>query len=44
MWSNCERISMLLINQDDDRTLLAHVRTLYSTCHKFNESFVCVCV
>ena len=25
-----------------DRTLLAHVRTMYSTCHKLNESFVCV--
>ena len=25
-----------------DRTLLTHVRSLYSTCHKFNESFVCV--
>ena len=25
-----------------DRTLLAHVHTLCSTCHKLNESFVCV--
>ena len=25
-----------------DRTLLAHVRTMYSTGHKLNESFVCV--
>ena len=25
-----------------NRTLLAHVRTLYSTCHKLNENFVCV--
>ena len=25
-----------------DRTLLAHVRTLCLTCHKLNESFVCV--
>ena len=25
-----------------DRSLLAHIRTIYSTCHKFNESFVCV--
>ena len=25
-----------------DRTLLAHIRTEYSTCHKLNESFVCV--
>ena len=25
-----------------DRTLLAHVCTLCSTCHKLNESFVCV--
>ena len=25
-----------------DCTLLAHVRTMYSTCHKLNESFVCV--
>ena len=25
-----------------DRILLAHVRTLYSTFHKFNESFVYV--
>ena len=25
-----------------DRTLLAHVRTLCSTCHKLNESFVCL--
>ena len=25
-----------------DRTLLAHVRTMYSTYHKLNESFVCV--
>ena len=22
-----------------DRTLLVHVRTMYSTCHKLNESF-----
>ena len=27
-----------------DRTLLAHVRTMYSTCHKLNESFVYVWV
>ena len=27
-----------------DRTLLAHVRTMYSTCHKLNETFVCVSV
>ena len=25
-----------------DHTLLVHVRTLCSTCHKFSESFVCV--
>ena len=25
-----------------DRTLLANVRTMYSTYHKLNESFVCV--
>ena len=25
-----------------DCALLAHVRTMYSTCHKLNESFVCV--
>ena len=25
-----------------DRTMLALVHTLCSTCHKFNESFVCV--
>ena len=25
-----------------DRFLLAPIRTLYSTCHKVNESFVCV--
>ena len=25
-----------------DHTLLAHVHTMYSTCHKFNESCVCV--
>ena len=25
-----------------DHTLLAHVRTMYSTYHKLNESFVCV--
>ena len=25
-----------------NRILLAHVHTLYSTCYKFNESFVCV--
>ena len=27
-----------------DRILLAHVRTLYSTCHKLNESFIYVLV
>ena len=25
-----------------DHILLAHTRTMYSTCHKLNESFVCV--
>ena len=25
-----------------DCTLLAYIRTVYSTCHKLNESFVCV--
>ena len=25
-----------------DRFLLVPIRTLYSTCHKLNESFVCV--
>ena len=25
-----------------DHTLLAHVRIMYSTCHKFNKSFVCL--
>ena len=25
-----------------DRILLAYIRTMYSTCHKLNESFVCV--
>ena len=25
-----------------DRTLLAHIRTMYSTYYKLNESFVCV--
>ena len=25
-----------------DRILLAYVRTMYSTCHKRNESFICV--
>ena len=25
-----------------DRILLVHVCTLYSTCHKLNESFVCL--
>ena len=27
-----------------DRTLLSHIRTMYATCHKLNESFVCVLV
>ena len=25
-----------------DRILLAYIRTMYLTCHKLNESFVCV--
>ena len=25
-----------------DHTLLAHLRIVYSTCHKLNESFACV--
>ena len=40
VWSSY--VYMLFSVYKLDRTLLAHVHTMYSTCHKLNESFVCV--
>ena len=42
VWSNY--VYILYSVYKLDRTLLAHVHTMYSTCHKLNESFVCVWV